>query len=84
VIVREWFCTIVLPLAEDEPYDGVNPYSTWLSAGAAVVQLIVTEDAVTLLMEMPAIAGVRLLTKIVAGNDITVLPNSSCPTACTV
>jgi len=83
VIVCEWFCTSDQSFGEAEPYDGVKPYSTWLSAGTAVVQLIVADEDVTL-AEMPAIAGARLLTNIVAGSVMTVLPKSSCPTACTV
>ena len=40
------------------------------------MELGVTLDVVT-----PAIAGARLLTKMVAGIETTVFPNSSCPTA---
>lgn len=46
-----------------------------------MVQLIVADEVVTLLTKMPDTAGARLFTKMVAGIETTVLPNSSWPTA---
>ena len=47
----------------------------------SVVQPIAAEEVVRLVTVTPEIAGARLFTNIVAGDDATVLPYSSSPMA---
>lgn len=62
-----WLCTSEKSRGDAAPYDDVGPYSTWLSAGTAVAQVMVAELDEVFETATFVTDGARLLTKTVDG-----------------